>query len=170
MIISYTANDTFLSKLQRFLGKERISHVGLLFFRKNVAFDCSTSGFKSQPINRFYQKNNEVCLIPIDMTMSDEDQCCDILFSHCGDGYNFKAWFWLIYRGILYKFFGLYPPPKNPYYSKKTYLCTNIADPIAEIMIKYGIDLYPMIDDTITPERQYECLQHQSRGYEPISR
>jgi hypothetical protein len=78
------------------------------------------------------------------MTESDEDQCCDILFSHCGDGYNFNAWFWLVYRGILYKFLGLYPPPKNPYSSKETYLCTNIADPIAEIMIKYGIDLYPI--------------------------
>lgn len=161
MKFSYTTNDKFLSKLQKYLGKEKISHVGLLFPKKDIAFDCSTSGFKCQTIKRFKTVNAEVYSIYIDMSEDDEKTCCEILFDMCGSKYNFAAWFWLIWKGFIYRFIGLYPPKKNPYYSKTTFLCTNIADPIAEILLKYELNIYPYFDDAITPEMQHLCYKSQ---------
>jgi len=62
----------------------------------------------------------------------------------------------------LYKFFGIDLPEKNPYYSKEKFLCTNIIDPLEEILLKYGINIADIKDEAISPYRLYLCLREQS--------
>jgi len=162
MIIAFTTNDKPLSRLARYLSGEPVSHLGIVSYRFNTAFDCSTKGFKIQTIRRFFEVNHPKTEIYINMDDVDEAICFSLLTDHIGSLYNFKSWYWLIWRGILWKFFGLKPPEKNPYYSTDKFLCTNIIDPLEEILLKYGIVLADLKDQAISPYGLYLCLKEQS--------
>jgi hypothetical protein len=163
MIIAFTTNEKPLSRLARFLSSEPSSHLGVIFYRFDTAFDCSTSGFKLQTIQRFLTVNHPCYEIFLNMDELDEAKAFSALASRVGSKYNFKSWYWCIWRGFLLKFFGINPPEKNPHYSETEYLCTNIIDPLEGILLKYGLNINDLKDSAISPHGLFLCLQSQLR-------
>jgi hypothetical protein len=133
MRIVFTTNEKKLSKMARFLSGERVSHIGVIFENNyfNLAFDCSTSGFKVQSAKRFFSINREIESINIPLTFEHELKAMSMILTTCvGRGYDFNAYYWMVWRGILRRFFGIEKSLINPWQSTDKYLCTEVIRPI----------------------------------------
>ena len=168
----FTTNDKFWSRVARFLSAEKTTHIAIIFenYGFNIVFDCSTSGFKKQSQARFFEYNRLVSQITINASENDEAMMLsEILENAVGAEYDFSAYKWMLYRGILRKFFGVDKPDFNPWQDEEKYLCTEVVEPITQHLLRYGINLINRDLASMTPQEIFfdMALQYENR---PITR
>lgn len=143
MIILFTTNDKFWSRVLKFLAREPCSHVAFVFCISGefIAIDCSTTGGRMMPIGKFLKNNHPYSSVSL---MSDEAYI-DVLFRQSlklvGVKYDKPAYAYGVWRGILNRLFACPIPDRNLFARAADYVCTEIFYPIKKILARdYGID------------------------------
>lgn len=127
MKIVFTKNDLPLSKLIRWGLKEPVSHVGLVY--GNIIFHINLLGAHIEYLPTF-EKHNEI-VFSIDTNMPTH--IAKVVFwhivgAHDGLAYDFSGLLYFIWRGFLWRFFGLPFPEKNALDNPGAALCVKIVE------------------------------------------
>ena len=155
MIIYFTTNEKFYSKLLRWIFDEPTSHVGASFKPEGqieLVADCTKPHGKLMHLNNWLFKHRLLCSIEINMKKEHELQAYELVVNNCVmKPYDFPAYIYGFYWGLRIKFFGHKPPKKNAESSKEMDLCTEILNPIKGLLLEYAIDIYDMDLAAMTP-------------------
>jgi hypothetical protein len=161
MKVLFTTNNKFWSRVLKCLTSEPFSHIALVFDIDGVQLvvDCSTDGGRLMPIDKFLVSN--IPMASIDIMVSHKSEI--ILFKYAinivGKKYDFPAYIYGLWRGILFKAFKIGPPIKNRYNTKDKFVCTEILEPIRFPLSLLGISFGDMDFSIQTPYRLYLFLK-----------
>ena len=140
MEILFTKNKSVLSQLIRWVFDEPCSHVIFLFDDKWIVHS-NLLGVNIRFYKAFMSSGDTevVDRIKFKLDLIEEEELFQsLLESHSEESYDYKAFFYFSYRGLMYKIFNKPLPKNNPWGEPKAYLCTEIAKNLPEWIT--GID------------------------------
>lgn len=164
MKIIWSTNEHFWSRVSRYLSKTNESHIAVVFddYLFSLSFDCTTTGFRVQFLKRFLSINTILQSIEIPMCEKEEHIIMSILLQKCvGAQYDFHAYYWMIWRGLLFKFLYREKPQFNPWQEKDKYLCTEVIECIRDSLSMHGYNLYLYDLASMTPKEIFDVMDRQ---------
>lgn len=155
MKIVFSKNHLPLSVLIRWLFECDCSHFSMVFDEKLV-IHSNLLGVKLAWWGTFQNHNEIVHHIDIDMDIGKEEILYrSIIDKFDGASYDFTAFVYFGFRGLMHKFLGFKMPKVNPWNSKTKFLCTEVIECLPDWVIeKKG--LTPEIQ---TPHQIFERLK-----------
>lgn len=160
IVWSYSHNP--LSVIIKWLTGEPVSHVAVIFMN-HIVMHSNLLGVHITGIGSFNKKSK--ILYEHEIPMSDQ-RLKPIMFeminSYDGMSYDWKVFFYMGLRLLLYRLFGVSMPKKSSINSKNGILCTEIARllPIPELQNKLnGMDIQIM-----TPYMLYKVIKGDSNA------
>jgi hypothetical protein len=167
MIIYFTTNEKFYSKLLRWLFKEPVSHVGICLYPTGaipIVVDCTKPYGKLYGFNPWKKKHEPIYAVQIPLAPSDELDCFEkVAMRSVGRLYDFEAYFYGFYWAILWRFFGFTLPKQNKLSNHDKDLCTEIFNPIKVTLQNYGIDLFGIDLASVTPHMLAKEIYKQTK-------
>lgn len=150
MRLIWTKNTSILSKSIRWLFNEPVSHFAIVF-DNSLVFHSNLLGVHLAWFNYFKNKNDIIYSKEIILDIENEEKFYrKIVDKYYGKNYDFKAFFYFAYRGLLKKFFNIPVPDKNTFQDNDEFLCTGLASLFFDTSIDYEI---------ITPYQLYLLLK-----------
>lgn len=155
MVIYFTTNENFYSRLLCWIFSEPVSHVGICLYptgKTALAIDCTKPHGKIYAYEHWKIKNHPIFWVDIPLSESDEIECFDKTARRSVmRPYDLKAYIHGFYWGIRAKLFGSRLPRTNKQSDHEKDLCTEIFNPIKDVMIRNGVDLYGIDLSAMTP-------------------
>jgi len=128
MKLIFTTSDKMLSKVIRWVFSEPSSHCGMVFDGKLV-IHSSISGVEIKGIHAFQKVARIVNSIDIPLPLESEEAIYQkILESYEGDHYDYQAFAYFSWRGLLYRLCGTPFPKKNAWQRSDDFLCVGFFD------------------------------------------
>lgn len=144
MYLYFSTNDKYYSRFMRFLFKEPTSHIGIGFEVGEcpIVVDCTKPFGKVYHLKHWESKYEIKISAKITMTAEDELEALRKTVDNAVlKPYDWGAYYYGFFIGILWKWFYVPPPKTNKYGSDDADLCTEVLNPIKRILKKYEIDL-----------------------------
>jgi len=126
----WTNSKLPLSKFITWGLDEPVSHFAIMFFGR-IILHSNVLGFHVVGINSF-KKWNDI-RIEKELKIGQQngvDLMLELIEKHDAKGYDFKAFFFFVWRGILRKFFRIKLPSKSSNAGPNEILCTEAANMI----------------------------------------
>lgn len=162
MKLVFSRGHNIASELICSITGEEASHFSIMLYEKSVPIILQSNflGVDFQSYKMFSLKGTIVKTIDIPMDQQQEDDVFDnVVKTMVGEGYNFKALFYFGYRMLLFKFFGVAVPLKNPYTRNDQSICLQLAKALPIDPVIKAMDLA-----MVTPIQLYKLL---NKGYVP---
>jgi len=173
MVIYFTTNEKFYAKLLRWIFLEPVSHVGMCLYPTGVTpivIDCTKPFGKIYAYNAWTKKHSPIFAAQIPMSLEDEIKCFDtVALRSVLRPYDFSAYFHGFYHGIKWRLFGTKLPKRNTKSDHEKDLCTEIFNPIKQLLQKYGIDRYGVDLAAMTPHMLAREIYRQTVGNENVT-
>jgi hypothetical protein len=127
MKLIWTKNKMPLSWLIRWGLDEPVSHFAIVFDDRLV-FHSNLIGVHLKWYETFKKSQEIVFSIDIKLPLEQEERVyLDVIGTHDGRPYDYKAFFYFMWRGFLRKFFGNEMPKTSSMNENKAFLCTELA-------------------------------------------
>lgn len=158
MKLIWTKNNLPLSVLIRWGLKEPVSHFAIVFDDK-IAFHSNLAGCNVEWFSEF-KKHSEVFLeidkyLPIEI---EEKVYQSIIDKNVEKTYDFGAFLYFLWRGILFRFFGKQIPKLNKWSNNNQLICTGLA---SELPKEHFPELEGVLDtEMLSPYQLYLKLKH----------
>jgi hypothetical protein len=173
MVIYFTTNDNYYSKLLKWVFKEPTSHVGVCLYPTGVTpvvVDCTKPYGKIYAFRAWTKKHDPVYAVQIPMALEHERYCFDtVALRSVLRPYDFSAYFYGFYWGLRWRLFGSTLPKRNKKSDHERDLCTEIFNPIKDILQKYGIDLFGVDLAAVTPHMLAKEIYRQTKDNSSIT-
>lgn len=142
MKIVFTRSRMPVSILIRWVLKEPVSHSAFVFDDKLVVHS-DLSGVRLEWFGKFKKRVDIVEELIYDLPLEKEEEVYrSILDRFDGQPYDWGAFFYFCWRGLLHRFFGAKMPVRNPWGRKDWFLCTELASALPSWLVKVDdIDL-----------------------------
>jgi hypothetical protein len=135
-----TKNSLPGSKLIQWGLNEPASHFAVVFDNKLV-LHSSFRGVHLRWYPHFINEYNVVDLIELNWSLAKEEKIYQAMLNCSeGQGYDWKAFSYFFWRGLLKKFFKVPIPDTSPFKDGKDFLCTEIAYKLPRELVG-GLDL-----------------------------
>jgi hypothetical protein len=156
MKLLFTKSGAPLSLLIRWGLKQDCSHFVVEFEKLGLVFHSNLLGVHIQWANHFLESATIVHSLTFPMGIEEEST----LFSSMaelteGSPYDFTAFAYFMWRGLLWRIFKVPFPKKNPWAEKGDFLCTEIAE-ILPLSIRPADEDFGMI----SPELLFNQLSN----------
>lgn len=160
MKIIWTKSTKPLSLLIRWVFNEPVSHVAFVFDHKLV-IHSNLLGVNLQWFNTFKKHCEIVYCKEYDLTLEQEEEIYQgLLDTYDGASYDWGAFIFLAYRGLLWRLFNIPIPNKNPWAHKGMFLC----DELVTVLPPWLVELPNDVDFGImTPYKVYNILKEQEK-------
>lgn len=171
MRLYFSTNEKYYSKFMMFLFKEPVSHVGAGFTIQGcpVVVDCTKPCGKLYHLRSWQKKYDIIYYVNIELSPEDEQTAFTLVTDNAVlKPYDWDAYFYGFFRGILWKWFGIDPPSVNKYSDKNADLCTEIVNPIKGMLKNYGIDLLDKDLAIMTPHMMAKEIREQTKDNERV--
>ena len=165
MEVVFTTNEKFWSKVFRYMVGEPASHIGLKFSIGgfDLSIDCSTSGGRLMPFEKFAAINHEVSKVIFTCDEALEKRLFEKALEVVGKPYDMGAYRYGLWRAILKKFFRVPYPKINLGSNPRKFACTEIIFPIQEIIeSEFGISFFLLDLSAISPWMIYQKLSSEA--------
>ena len=152
MKLYFTTSNLIFSKVIRWALKEPCSHFAVCFDDR-VVFQSNLVGTSLCWADVFRSKNVVVKEISLNLSLEQEEAIYQNLIRMSSKPYDWVAFFYFCYRGLLFRLFNKPLPAHGPQRSG-AYLCTEVAyalKPIADIKEELAI---------ISPYKLYYLLKN----------
>lgn len=166
MLIYFSTNDVYYSKIFRWLFNEPSSHVGLGFFRdqESVVVDCTKPCGREHSLSRWIFKYKITHSLKIPLSEEREEDFYQIAKEYSvGKKYDFSAYYWGLFCGLAFKLFRIPLPKKNVFQQEEHGLCTEIFVPFKEKLLEFGIDILELDMSATTPHMLALRLYEQTK-------
>lgn len=140
----WTTTNLPTSILIRWGLKEDVSHFAIAFDRKEV-WHSNFTGLHLVSYKEFMRKNKVVYKLEFDLAPQDEEEQWQNLDADAEVWYDWGAFFYFIWRAILWRFFDKPFPKTNKWGSREHLLCTGTGDMLIPCLKPSGIDDFEMI-------------------------
>lgn len=135
MRLLWLTNKLPLSKLITWGLDEPVSHFAIVFDDK-IVFHSDLSGLHVEWFSAFMKNRTIVFEKQIDITLEQEEYIYqNVISKYHGSSYDFGAFAYFIWRGILKKFFKKPMPNSNPWASKKRFICDEVIQLLPEELV-----------------------------------
>lgn len=142
MKIVFTKNEMILSKLIRWGLKEPVSHIGFVY--GDIIFHINLLGGHIEYFPTFEKHNEIVKTIDTKMPVHIAKVIFwEIVKAYDGIAYDFSGLFYFLWRGFLWRFFGLDFPAKNALENPGAALCVKAIN----ILPKEYFNIDPEVQD-----------------------
>ena len=160
MKIIFTRSSLILSRIIRFLSGEPVSHMAIVFDDK-LLFQSNLLGVKLSWFATFKRHSEIVYTLDYDLGLLDQEQIYQsIITNFDGKDYDYGAFLYFMWRGILLKLFKTPLPKRNAWGSPDRYLCDELVHVLPEpLRIDSDVDL-------MTPYQVYLELKRRKDGQE----
>jgi len=144
MKIVFTISKHPISRFISWGLGEPVSHTAFVFDDKFV-IHSSLFGVELAWLNTFKKKSDILFDLDYDLPLEKEEEVWTSLIDHFDqNSYDFGAFAYFIWRGILKKFFKVPFPPTNKWGSSKEFLCTEVIDILPDWLVKRSVRDYGM--------------------------
>lgn len=151
MKLIWTKSRQPLSILIRWGLKEPVSHFAIVFDNK-IVFHSNLLGAHIDWFNYFKTQCDVVFEKDFNLSLDVEENIYQsILDKNVGKKYDFKAFAYFIWRGILWRFLNIPFPEKNKWAKDGAFLCTGLA---AELPVQEFPELNGIKDTEMTSPYQ----------------
>lgn len=155
MVICFSKSKMPLSKLIRWLSGDPVSHV-IIVFDEKFAIHSNLYGVHLDWFNSLEKHVDIVYKLEYKLSLKREEEVYrSLLDNFDGRSYDWPAFFYLLWRGLLWKFLKKPLPSKNPWNEKDGYLCTEIAGCLPKWLTGLETTDYSLV----TPYKLYEMLK-----------
>lgn len=155
MKLMWTRSSAPLSKVIRWISKEPVSHFVVCFDNKWV-IHSNLLGVHLNWLSTFTKHCEIVYTIECDLSLENEEKVYRSLLDNFDErGYDFGAFFYFLFRGLLYKFLKIPMPAQNKWGNKDKFLCTEISQVLPKDVITIDVSNV----DIITPYKLYQLLK-----------
>lgn len=157
MKLIWTKSNLPLSIFIRWGLKEATSHFAIVFDEK-IVFHSNLLGTNIKWFNTFKNHCEIVHEINYKLSLDQEEEIYQkILNTYDDKKYDYPAFLYLIWRGILRRFFNKPFPEINAWKEKDTYLCTQLATSLPDFLVP---ELKNITDLGMTsPEALYNIIK-----------
>lgn len=167
MKIVFSKNSSILSKLIRWVFDEPVSHMAIVFNEDSgcgVVFQSNLLGCHIMWLKSFYKKNNILIQKSYGLPLELENSVwSDLVNKLDGKPYDYKGALYLLWRGLLHKFFRLPIPETNPWNDSGAYFCDELYEALPDIFdeVEGGVSMRTpfMLSQKLTEGR---CLHQQT--------
>jgi hypothetical protein len=155
MKLIWTKSDLVLSKAIRWLFREDSSHFAFIFDDDNrLVFHSNLIGAHVEWSKIFLSKVDVVFEIDLQIPQEEQDKIYDKLPQLQGAKYDFGAFCYLGWRGLLKFFFNIPLPNKNKWANHDAYLCTEMGNLFKKYLRDPDSDL-----GMTTPDKLYKLFK-----------
>lgn len=168
MKIYFTTNQKWYSRLMRWLWSDEVTHVGIGFneFQHELVFDISKPYGSIYPVELWFKKYEKRYELSFDLTEREINKYFADLWYYCIlKEYDIGTYYYAIYWGILKKFFKVPLPKSNIIANENKGICSNVIDPIKDLLSKNGycfqnVDTYSKTPQMLLNEfKKYPYIQ-----------
>lgn len=168
MKLLWARSNKIGSKFIRWCLDEPVSHFAIEFDNR-IVFHSNFSGVYLRWANHFREENEVIFQLPFNWGLQEEEDLYQrVIQKWDGTPYDFKAYWYFAYRGLLYKFFGIELPKTNPFNKKGELICVELAGALGNGLVEKDFDL-----SIATPFRLFKHIQRvdkeRSYGHLPAS-
>lgn len=150
-----------------------MSHVGLGFSPDGavpLVVDCTKPYGKIYHLEHWKSKYSIPYSMVLQLSPADEFEAFRLVSENSVlKPYDWDAYFYAFYRGILWKWFDVDPPTTNRCSSDKAELCTEVLNPIKPLLLKYNINLLNRDLSAVTPHMLAAEIHNQTRTNEKVT-
>jgi hypothetical protein len=153
VIIYFTTNERWYSRLARWLEGEEPTHIGIGLggAYRHVVFDISKPQGSMYPAEIWHKKYRQVDAISIFAGRQLEKEIFNKLWSYCvGREYDMKSYYFFMLRGFLRKL-RLSTKYSHDFADPKKGVCVNCLNPILDELSSLGYDLKRLDIKSMTP-------------------
>lgn len=171
MLIYLSTNENYYSKLARFLFKEPVSHIGLGFNISGVpmVIDCTKPYGKLYHLKHWESKYTIVYYAGILLEERDEIDAFQKASEYSVlKPYDWSAYFYGLFIGMLWRLHLTALPEKNFFNIREWDLCTEVLNPLKNILFSYGIDIRDIDLSARTPHMIATEIYKQTLGNERV--
>ena len=173
MKIYFSTNEKYYSKFMRWLFKEPSSHVGLGFSPDGtipLVLDCTKPYGKIYHLDHWKKKYRITYSMDLALTKEDEEEAYILTTNNAVlKPYDWDAYFYGFLRGIAARWYGIPLPFTNRYSSDDADLCTEVLNPIKQLLLKYQIELITKDLAAMTPHMLAKELHDQTLTNEKVT-
>lgn len=155
MKIYFVTNEKWYSKLMRFLYRDEVTHIGIGYneSEEEIIFDITKPYGSVYPKEYWFHKYEKRYHIELTLTDIEVENSLNNLWKTCVmKTYDIDTYYWTIFFGILNRFFGYPIPTVNRFANRDRGLCTNVIDPVKEILFSRGISFKNIDTYSLTPQ------------------
>lgn len=159
MKLIWTKSGAPLSRLIRWAFNEDCSHFAVVMDDK-IVFHSNLIGVHLQWFESFKKKSQVVYSLDLIISEQKENEVYYEMIKHDARPYDWGAFFYLAWRGLLYRLF-LMPIPsgRNPFGTDKWDICLEVASALKPVLnISDNLDM-------VTPYRLYTILKPEVEAY-----
>ena len=139
MKIVWVRSNKLFSKLIMWVLEEPVSHMAIVFDNK-IVFHADLMGVRLAWYPTFLKTHQVVEEIDFDLSLQDEEEVYQsIITANDGKPYDYGAFAYFTYRGLLRKCFGTPLPEKNPWGSEDRYLCDEMVEVLPDWIIPQSV-------------------------------
>lgn len=158
MKIIWTRNSLPLSKLIRWGLKEQSSHVAIVFDNK-IVFHSNLMGVGIQWYNTFKKQHEVVYEIDYKMSLVDEETIYQSIINQFdGYRYDYRAFVYFVWRGVLKRFLNKPLPKINPFDNENSFMCIELLKVLPKIE---NLNKLPENLSMLSPDMTYSILTDQ---------
>jgi hypothetical protein len=151
----WTKSDLVLSKGIRYIFREDSSHFAFIFDDDNrLVFHSNLIGAHVMWSEKFLSQCEVVFSIDLKISQQDQDDIYEKLPKLQNSNYDFGAFLYLGWRGILKFIFNIPLPNTNAWAKKDAYLCTEMASLFRKYLKDPNVDL-----GMTTPDKLYKMFK-----------
>ena len=155
MQICFTKSKLPLSKLIRWLSGDPVSHV-VIVFDDEFAIHSNLYGVQLNWYHTMLKHMTVVYTIDYKLSLKKEEEIYrSMLDNFDGRNYDWPAFMYLLWRGLLWKFFKKPLPIKSLWSDQDGYLCTEIAGKLPKWLTGLETNDYSLV----TPMKLYTMLE-----------
>ena len=162
MILLWTTNDKWGSRLIRWGLGEPSSHLAVLFFEGTtpIVFHSNYSyGIHTTSLDDFRRCNKIVHMLQCPTAPDEERELYKRLDEEViGIGYDFYAIMYWCMAAFMRKFFGRQLPKENTMERTELVYCVEVLELIYEYLLEVGIELDVVDFSMMSPEQAYLVL------------
>lgn len=130
MKLIWSRNNKIGSKLIRWGLKSESSHFAVAFqenTRHGIVFHSYFGGAQIKWLNSFLRENEIVYSLDVHGTLEMEEEAyVNIINEYDGRSYDYWAFLYFFWRGLLFRLFGIPLPKRNLFQRGQAFLCVGI--------------------------------------------
>jgi hypothetical protein len=155
MKIYFVTNQKWYSRLMRWLWNDEVTHLGIGFdeFNHELIFDISKPTGSVYPYEYWFNKYEPRYFIEIALSDEEIDEYFAELWFYCVlKPYDMNSYYLAIFWGIMTKFFKIKVPDINVVADEEKGFCSNVIEPLKELLTKNGMYLKNVDTYSKTPQ------------------
>lgn len=139
MKIVWVKGSLLLSKLIMWGLKEPVSHMAIVFDDK-IVFHADLLGVRLAWYPSFLKTHEVIYTMEFNLPLEQEEEVYQsIITANDGKGYDYGAFIYFFWRGLLRRFLNIPMPTTNPWGSKDRYLCDEMVEILPDYIIPKSV-------------------------------